>query len=122
MRKSIIDNNDGENKELKTCATLSGFLNVTDGFIKLDNVLTIISTNYIDRIDDAVLRHGRIDLKIELKKMLIEYANKLIYNYFGENIKEGIITNYSHTPSQVKNYCKFSKTVEELECNLLKNA
>jgi mitochondrial chaperone BCS1 len=46
--------------------TLSGLLNVLDGFNAPDNVLFVMTTNRIDALDKALLRPGRIDYKLFL--------------------------------------------------------
>lgn len=46
--------------------SLSGFLNVLDGISALDDVVVFMTTNYIERIDSAILRKGRTDHVIEL--------------------------------------------------------
>lgn len=37
-----------------------------DGFSSLDKVVVVASTNRIDLIDEAVLRAGRFDIKIQV--------------------------------------------------------
>jgi len=44
--------------------TLSGLLNVLDGFNAPENVLFIMTTNKIETLDPALIRPGRIDRKI----------------------------------------------------------
>lgn len=44
--------------------TLSGLLNVLDGFSAPDNVLFVMTTNSVDALDPALLRPGRIDYKL----------------------------------------------------------
>jgi chaperone BCS1 len=44
--------------------TLSGLLNVLDGFHAPENVLFVLTTNKIEALDPALLRPGRIDYKI----------------------------------------------------------
>jgi chaperone BCS1 len=46
--------------------TLSGLLNVLDGFYAPANVLFVMTTNHIDVLDQALLRPGRIDYKLFL--------------------------------------------------------
>jgi chaperone BCS1 len=46
--------------------SLSGLLNVLDGFGAPDNVIYIMTTNDADAIDPALLRPGRIDYKLFL--------------------------------------------------------
>lgn len=49
-----------------TSVSRSGFLNALDGVVPLNDVMIIMTTNHIDRIDDAVKRAGRTDLMIDL--------------------------------------------------------
>jgi chaperone BCS1 len=48
--------------------TLSGLLNVVDGFHAPDNVLFVMTTNRIEALEPALLRPGRIDYKLFLGK------------------------------------------------------
>jgi chaperone BCS1 len=48
--------------------TLSGLLNVLDGFYAPTNVLFMMTTNRIEALDEALLRPGRIDYKLYLGK------------------------------------------------------
>ncbi|HWY68545.1 MAG TPA: AAA family ATPase [Terriglobales bacterium] len=44
--------------------TLSGLLNVLDGFHAPENVVFVMTTNKVEELDPALLRHGRIDYKL----------------------------------------------------------
>jgi mitochondrial chaperone BCS1 len=44
--------------------TLSGLLNCLDGVGLQEGRLLIMTTNYIDRLDDAPIRPGRVDRKV----------------------------------------------------------
>jgi len=46
--------------------TLSGLLNVLDGFYAPTNVLFVMTTNRVEALDQALLRPGRIDYKLYL--------------------------------------------------------
>jgi chaperone BCS1 len=46
--------------------TLSGLLNVLDGFHAPENVVFVMTTNRIEALDPALLRPGRIDYKLYL--------------------------------------------------------
>jgi mitochondrial chaperone BCS1 len=46
--------------------TLSGLLNVLDGFYAPSNVLFVMTTNHIEVLDEALLRPGRIDYRLYL--------------------------------------------------------
>jgi mitochondrial chaperone BCS1 len=57
-----------EDKSLadKFGVTLSGLLNVLDGFHAPDDVLFMMTTNKIEALDPALLRPGRIDYRLHL--------------------------------------------------------
>ena len=44
--------------------TLSGLLNVLDGFQAPENVIFVVTTNHVEALDPALLRPGRIDYKL----------------------------------------------------------
>jgi mitochondrial chaperone BCS1 len=58
--------NETEKSEAKGC-TLSGVLNVLDGINSPDALLVIMTTNYVERLDAALIRPGRIDFRMEFK-------------------------------------------------------
>jgi cell division protease FtsH len=47
--------------------TLNQLLNEMDGFLENKNLIVIAATNLIDNLDDALLRPGRFDQKIEIE-------------------------------------------------------
>lgn len=61
---AYFDKRNTINKESKI--TFSGLLNALDGAISLNNVLIIITTNHIEKLDPALLRPGRIDIIKEI--------------------------------------------------------
>jgi mitochondrial chaperone BCS1 len=69
--------------------TLSGLLNVLDGFHAPDDVLYMMTTNKIEALDPALLRPGRIDYRL----------------YLGVASEE----------QKVELYCRFFPQAEELE-------
>lgn len=56
---------DGEKKRI----TLSTLLNLLDGLISPDGLVTIATTNHPERLDEALRRPGRFDHAIELGKL-----------------------------------------------------
>jgi chaperone BCS1 len=61
--------------------TLSGLLNVLDGFHAPENVLFVMTTNHIEALDPALLRPGRIDYKLYLGEA-IEWQRIELYRRF----------------------------------------
>lgn len=62
--------------------TLSGLLNVLDGFNAPESVLYIMTTNQIDSLDPALLRPGRIDYRLFLGKATQEQKIELYRRFF----------------------------------------
>jgi mitochondrial chaperone BCS1 len=67
--------------------TLSGLLNVVDGFHAPENVLFVMTTNKIEALDPALLRPGRIDYKLFLGNAA--HAQKVeLYRRFFPQVSE----------------------------------
>jgi len=64
--------------------TLSGLLNVVDGFHAPENVLFVMTTNKIEVLDAALLRPGRIDYKLFLGKAAQVQKIELYRRFFPE--------------------------------------
>ncbi|KAJ6596132.1 P-loop containing nucleoside triphosphate hydrolase protein [Mycena vulgaris] len=62
--------------------TLSGLLNVIDGVGSEEGKLFFATTNYIDRLDPALLRPGRIDLKVAYGRVEQPQAHALFLRFF----------------------------------------
>jgi ATP-dependent 26S proteasome regulatory subunit len=88
--KKLLDNNNKNNqpKVEKKYLTYSGLLNALDGVLSNQNgVITIMTTNYIDKLGDAFLRPGRIDKKFELKECNSEQIAKMINTLLKKKMK-----------------------------------
>lgn len=70
---------------------ISEVLNTLDGLIETNNLIIIMTTNKIDKIDKAVIRPGRVDKIIHIgwlnRDTIIESCNTLLggYDYVNEN-------------------------------------
>ncbi|KAF9267807.1 P-loop containing nucleoside triphosphate hydrolase protein [Marasmius fiardii PR-910] len=62
--------------------TLSGLLNVIDGVGSDDGKLFFATTNYIDRLDSALIRPGRIDKKIQYSLATKAQAAALFMRFY----------------------------------------
>ena len=61
--------------------TLSGLLNALDGVASTEGRITIMTTNYLDRLDKALIRPGRVDVK-QLIGHATEYQLQQMYARF----------------------------------------
>jgi AAA+ superfamily predicted ATPase len=131
-----------ESSEIRTPLTFDTLLNCIDGIDKADGVFTIITTNDLSKIDEALgkpqpneqgidvfvsTRPGRIDKAIELTYMTTENKHKMamkILSEFPSQLEE--VTKYinqdtEETPAQFQEYCsqiaiqEFWKEKEEFE-------
>ncbi|KAF8994252.1 P-loop containing nucleoside triphosphate hydrolase protein [Hymenopellis radicata] len=69
----------------RSLVTMSGLLNVIDGVGSEEGKLFFATTNYIDRLDAALLRPGRIDRKVEYRLATQDQAEALYRRFYPEN-------------------------------------
>lgn len=62
------------------------FLTELDGVERLDNVMVIGASNRVDMIDPAVLRPGRLDVKIRVDRPQKEQALSIIRHYLTDDL------------------------------------
>lgn len=70
------------NDSLKNNITMNGILNCLDGFNNPEGLIVIMTTNFPDKLDDALLRCGRIDLDIELTNLDKYQARNMFLSFF----------------------------------------
>lgn len=76
-----------DNKDIdKRTNSLASVLNQLDGINSLSNTVYVFTTNYIDKLDPALIRPGRIDLKIEIGYVTTETFNKFAKKHYGETV------------------------------------
>jgi chaperone BCS1 len=76
-----IDKRDGSGQ---TGVTLSGLLNVLDGFHAPENVVFVMTTNHMEMLDPALLRPGRIDYRLFLGEATDSQRVELYRRFFPE--------------------------------------
>ena len=64
--------------------SLTGFLNAIDGIESHDGNILFATTNYIERLDDAVFRRGRFDIRIYVGMMDRQLVQEFIAQMYGE--------------------------------------
>ena len=86
--------------------TLSGLLNALDGVGSQEGRILIMTTNYIERLDDALIRPGRVDQKVEFRLADIGIINQLFRIVFQDGKDDKKIERLGH---------EFAGLVPELE-------
>ena len=90
-----------EKKDLCQKVTFSGLLNAIDGVIKpSDGSIIIFTTNYKDKLDEALKRPGRIDKIVRFNYASKEQINKMFNNYF---------------PDEKVNFVKFYNKIKNIK-------
>jgi chaperone BCS1 len=64
--------------------TLSGLLNVLDGFLAPENVVYVMTTNRVEALDPALLRPGRIDYRLFMGEASESQRIELYCRFFPE--------------------------------------
>jgi mitochondrial chaperone BCS1 len=62
--------------------TFSGFLNAIDGVRSQEGRIIIMTTNYKDKLDPALLRPGRVDEMYEITYATRFQIEKLCYRFY----------------------------------------
>ena len=101
----LISNSNREDEQdnvEKSNFTLQELLNYIDGVVSPHNVIFLATTNYIDRLDSALIRQGRFDYKFELQYMDKELAKQMCDNF---NMNYDILENieFPCSPAVVQN-------------------
>lgn len=72
--------------------TLSGLLNAIDGVAAQEGRVLFMTTNYLDRLDAALIRPGRVDVQFHLQNASKSAAGELFDQFFVLNDDEITIT------------------------------
>merc|ERR1711972_324647 len=78
-------NKDRSKKNQACPLTFSGLLNGLDGVGNPDGQIFIMTTNFVDRLDNALIRSGRVDLHIEFPLATDEQLMKMFLLFYPES-------------------------------------
>lgn len=90
-------------RQPRSGVSFSGLLNAIDGVASEEDYIVFMTTNYIDKLDAALIRPGRIDMR-----QLIGYPDE-------EQIAEFFKTFYPECNDEL--VPEFAKAVKDLKCN-----
>ena len=82
---SVSNDREKEINKKEDGLSLSGLLNVLDGLNSPDGVIYIITTNYPDSLDKALIRPGRIDHYYELTDFDMDDMKEMYNLYINDN-------------------------------------
>jgi len=105
-------------REGKSKISFSGLLNCMDGAFSKYGIITIMTTNHIDKIDDALIREGRIDMKINIGNPDKEMVEEYLKTFYEKDIKLDFYDS-KYSMSKIQEIClqhkeELDKTIEFL--------
>lgn len=74
--------NSARESQSESPLTFSGLLNALDGMISADGVLTVMTTNHIERLDPALIRAGRVDRRFAFEAPDRHQITELFRGYY----------------------------------------
>lgn len=96
-----------ENVKESSKISFSSLLNCLDGALYKHGLITIITTNHIEKLDPALLRTGRIDDKIEVPLPTEREISEYLTIFYGKEIP--ITGSFTLTMSDVQDICLHNK-------------
>ena len=105
--------------------SLSFMLNLLDGILETPGRILIVTTNHVDKLDEAFLRPGRIDINLEVGYCTIEMIVEM-FNFFYDCSCDKLFESFDYktplTPAVVNkyilnNYKDPKKAYDELNLN-----
>merc|ERR1712232_471522 len=100
---------------------LAGLLNVLDGVVDSPGRIIVMTTNFPDKLDPALIRPGRINKRIHLGNVKHEALCNMTEHYLGMHLDdkgrstlEEIASQFSLSPALVEQSCAESENFEDL--------
>ena len=70
--------------------TLSGVLNALDGVASAEARIIVMTTNYKERLDPALIRPGRVDMKVRIDYCTPEQIYKMFARFYPDETHESV--------------------------------
>lgn len=86
--------------------TLSGLLNALDGVSTPSGLITILTTNFREVLDDALLRPGRVDRDEEITWMDDDQLERLVEQFVGQRVRLPRLKDRKLAPADVMEVIK----------------
>ena len=123
-KKGVVNSEKGKNNSADKL-NLGFFLNLIDGVLETPGRILIISTNYPEKLDRALVRPGRIDIKIHMEKCSKQMIEDIVKYYYDDNLDKQLSENiidglYSRevTPAELYQICFKYKNICDFEADM----
>jgi SpoVK/Ycf46/Vps4 family AAA+-type ATPase len=105
---------------------LSFLLNILDGVLEIPGRIVIMTSNYIDKLDHALIRPGRIDIIANFKRCVNKTLIEMIEFFYDLSLSEKdknrllVLKEYIVSPAEMgkvmfENFDNYRNTIETLE-------
>lgn len=98
--------------------TLSHILNIIDGPLETPGRILVITSNHPEKLDKALVRDGRMDIKLKMEPIEGKSLHDMIHTFF-PNEEIPVLTNpLKMSPATIQNLCfnnSFTKVIEVLK-------
>ena len=108
--------------------TLSYLLNLIDGIRETPGRILVITSNHYDKLDDALIRPGRIDCTLQMTNASYDTIYSMFKHYYKIEITEfftsdkkynfELLKNYYLSPAELVNIRVFSNTPDQFIENM----
>jgi len=105
--------------------TLSHLLNIIDGILETPGRILIITTNHPEKLDEALIRPGRIDMTVKFDRCTIQDTIDIVEMFYEEKfptMEKNSLVNKKYTPAEVYQICFQSSGMSEAIRNLQKTS
>jgi replication-associated recombination protein RarA len=100
--------------EEKPNITLSDVLNCLDGVIE-NNHIIIMTTNYVEKLDSALIRPGRITYNLKMSRLTNVDVNNFIKRKYGNEANEISVPDYKISPATLESLFHICNTFQDLQ-------
>lgn len=118
-RLGWIDDDESNDRDRKT--GMAELLNTIDGLGAPTNTIYIFTTNHIEKLDPALIRPGRIDLKIDLGGVCRETFDQFTMKHYGRILDEDIEIPENTSFAELQTHVMEGLTLEELAETIRRN-
>lgn len=77
---AVVPKRDAENKN---GASFAGVLNALDGVASRPGLITVMTTNYPERLDPALVRDGRVDVRVQFDNAKADQIMRMVCHFYG---------------------------------------
>lgn len=99
---------------------LNYLLNLIDGVLEIPGRILIMTTNYPEKLDKALIRPGRVDLNIHVGKATKKMICEFFKFFYGNNVEIPNEWDNIFTPAEISSYCNLFRDSCENCFNLIK--